>query len=233
MELFCFYIRRLKINNIEVIFKSDQFLVLNKPYGILSHPTSHSKEATVRDFLVNEFNLQIKDNNQREGIVHRLDRVTSGLMVCVLDENNFAYFQSQFKNRLINKKYRAIVEGYPHTKSGEINLPLAKSKKNRKKREVNKTGREAITKFETVKKTEENALLELDLVTGRNHQIRAHLEHLKMPIVNDLLYGAKRNSKVPENAICLQSYYLCFTVNDEDFEFEIDIPDYFSSIMNM
>jgi len=105
-------------------------LVLNKPYGILSHPTSHSKEATVRDFLVNEFNLQIKDNNQREGIVHRLDRVTSGLMVCVLDENIFAYFQSQFKNRLINKKYRAIVEGYPHTKSGEINLPLAKSKKN-------------------------------------------------------------------------------------------------------
>ena len=208
-------------------------MVLNKPYGILSHPTSHSKEATVRDFLVNEFNLQIKDNNQREGIVHRLDRVTSGLMVCVLDENNFAYFQSQFKNRLINKKYRAIVEGYPHTKSGEINLPLAKSKKNRKKREVNKTGREAITKFETVKKTEENALLELDLVTGRNHQIRAHLEHLKMPIVNDLLYGAQRNSNVPENAICLQSYYLCFTVNDEDFEFEIDIPDYFSSIMNM
>ena len=108
-------------------------MVLNKPYGVLSHPTSHSKETTIRDFLVNEFNLQIKDNNQREGIVHRLDRVTSGLMVCVLDENNFAYFQSQFKNRLINKKYRAIVEGYPNTKSGEINLPLAKSKKIEKK----------------------------------------------------------------------------------------------------
>ena len=208
-------------------------MVLNKPYGILSHPTSHSKEATIRDFLVNEFNLQIKDNNQREGIVHRLDRVTSGLMVCVLDENIFTYFQSQFKSRLVNKKYRAIVEGHPSSRSGEINLPLAKSKKNRKKREVNKTGRDAITKFETVKKTEENALLELDLVTGRNHQIRAHLEHLKTPIVNDLLYGAKRNSNVPENAICLQSYYLSFTVNDEDFEFEIDIPDYFSSIMNM
>ena len=171
MELFCFYIRRLKINNIEVIFKSDQFLVLNKPYGMLSHPTSHSKETTIRDFLVNEFNLQIKDKNKREGIVHRLDRVTSGLMVCVLDENIFKYFQSQFKNRLVNKKYRAIVEGHPPSRSGEINLPLAKSKKNRKKREVNKTGRDAITKFETLKKTEENALLKLDLVTGRNHQI--------------------------------------------------------------
>ena len=154
-------------------------------------------------------------------------------MVCVLDENIFAYFQSQFKNRLINKKYRAIVEGYPRTKSGEINLPLAKSKKNRKKREVNKNGREAITKFETVKKTEENALLELDLVTCRNHQIRAHLEYLKTPIVNDQLYGAKRDKNVPENAICLQSYYLGFTVNNEDYEFEIDMPDYFSSIMNM
>ena len=208
-------------------------MVLNKPYGMLSHPTSHSKEITVRDFLINEYNLKTKDNNQREGIVHRLDRVTSGLMVCVLDENIFTYFQSQFKNRLINKKYRAIVEGHPLTKSGEINLPLAKSKKNGKKREVNKTGREAITKFEIVKKTEKHALLQLDLVTGRNHQIRAHLEHLKTPIVNDQLYGAKIHTNVPENAICLQSYYLSFTVNDKDYEFEIDMPEYFSSIMNM
>ncbi len=200
---------------------------------MLSHPTSNSKEITIRDFLVNEFNLQIIDNQQREGIVHRLDRVTSGLMVCVLDENIFKYFQSQFKNRLIKKKYRAIVEGRPHTKSGEISLPLAKSKKNRKKREVNKTGREAITKFEIVQETEKYSLLDLDLVTGRNHQIRAHLEHLKTPIVNDHLYGGRRHSNVPENAICLQSYYLSFTVNDENYEFEIDMPDYFSSIMNM
>ena len=200
---------------------------------MLSHPTSHSKEITVRDFLINEYNLKTKDNNQREGIVHRLDRVTSGLMVCVLDENIFTYFQSQFKNRLINKKYRAIVEGHPLTKSGEINLPLAKSKKNRKKREVNKTGREAITKFEIVNKTDKHALLQLDLVTGRNHQIRAHLEYLKTPIVNDQLYGAKIHTNVPENAICLQSYYLSFTVNDKDYEFEIDMPEYFSSIMNM
>ena len=200
---------------------------------MLSHPTSNSKEITIRDFLVNEFNLQIIDNQQREGIVHRLDRVTSGLMVCVLDENIFKYFQSQFKNRLIKKKYRAIVEGRPHTKSGEISLPLAKSKKNRKKREVNKTGREAITKFEIVQETEKYSLLDLDLVTGRNHQIRAHLEHLKTPIVNDHLYGGRRHSSVPENAICLQSYYLSFTVNDENYEFEIDMPDYFSSIMSM
>ena len=110
---------------------------------------------------------------------------------------------------------------------------MQNQKKNRKKREVNKTGREAITKFETVNRTEENALLELDLVTGRNHQIRAHLEHLKTPIVNDQLYGAKIHTNVPENAICLQSYYLSFTVNDKDYEFEIDMPEYFSSIMYM
>ena len=89
---------------------------------MLSHPTSHSKEITVRDFLINEYNLKTKDNNQREGIVHRLDRVTSGLMVCVLDENIFTYFQSQFKNRLINKKYRAIVEGHPLTKLSLIHI---------------------------------------------------------------------------------------------------------------
>ena len=208
-------------------------MVVNKPYGMLSHPTNNSKEITVRDFLIEEFNLQIKGDDQREGIVHRLDRVTSGLMVCVLDENIYKYFKSQFKNRLINKKYRAIVEGHPYTRSGEINLPLAQSKKNRKKREVNKFGREAITNFEIVNQTKENSLLELDLVTGRNHQIRAHLEYLKTPIVNDQLYGAKRDKNVPENAICLQSYYLGFTVSNEEYKFDIDMPNYFSSIMNM
>ena len=200
---------------------------------MLSHPASHSKENTIRDFLVNEFNLQIKDKDQREGIIHRLDRVTSGLMVCALDENILTYLKSEFKNRLIEKKYRAIVEGHLNTRSGEINLPLAKSKKNRKKREVNKFGREAITKFEIINETKDNSLLELNLVTGRNHQIRAHLEHLKTPIVNDQLYGGKKHSKVPENAICLQSYYLSFSVNEDNYEFEIDMPDYFSSIMNM
>ena len=84
-----------------------------------------------------------------------------------------------------------------------------------------------------MQETEKYSLLDLDLVTGRNHQIRAHLEHLKTPIVNDHLYGGRKHSNVPENAICLQSYYLSFTVNDENYEFEIDMPDYFSSIMSM
>ncbi len=115
-------------------------MVLNKPYGMLSHPTSHSKEITIRDFLVNEFNLPIKDDNQREGIVHRLDRVTSGLMVCVLDENIFAYFQSQFKNRSINKKYRAIVEVFHIHKVVKLIFRLQNQKKIERKEKLIKPG---------------------------------------------------------------------------------------------
>ena len=209
------------------------FVILNKPHGLLVHPTDSSDEYTLRDFLIENFNISDVGDYKREGIVHRLDRVTSGLIVCPINNEAFNLLQEDFKKRKIKKKYKAIVEGSLKSKTGEINLPLIHSQNNRKKREVGKNGREAITKFETVNRTEENALLELDLVTGRNHQIRAHLEHLKTPIVNDQLYGAKRDMNVPENAICLQSYYLGFTVNNEDYEFEIDMPDYFSSIMNM
>lgn len=209
------------------------FVVINKPHGLLVHGTDTSDEYTLRDYLIESFDVHGIGENNREGIVHRLDKVTSGLIICPINLDAYNQLKDNFEKRKIKKSYKAIIQGSLKSNSGEINLPLIHSVKNRKKREVNKTGREAITKFEIVNRTEEKALLELDLVTGRNHQIRAHLEYLKTPIVNDQLYGAKRDKNVPENAICLQSYYLGFTVNNEDYEFEIDMPDYFSSIMNM
>ena len=209
------------------------FVILNKPHGLLVHPTDSSDEYTLRDFLIENFNISEVGEYKREGIVHRLDRVTSGLIVCPINKDVFYQLQEDFRNRKIVKKYKAIVQGSPRSKSGEINLPLIHSQNNRRKREVGKNGREAITKYNTISKTDSYTLLDIDLITGRNHQIRAHFEYLKTPIVNDTLYGAKKVSELNQNTICLQSYNIEFKLFDKDYKFSIDEPDYFTSIMNM
>ena len=209
------------------------FVILNKPHGLLVHPTDSSDEYTLRDFLIENFNINEVGEYKREGIVHRLDRVTSGLIVCPINKDVFNQLQEDFKKRKIIKKYKAIVQGSPRSKSGEINLPLIHSQNNRRKREVGKNGREAITKYNTISKTDSYTLLDIDLITGRNHQIRAHFEYLKTPIVNDILYGAKKVSELNQNTICLQSYNIEFKLFDKDYKFSIDEPDYFTSIMNM
>ncbi len=209
------------------------FVILNKPHGLLVHPTDTSDEYTLRDFLIENFNISKVGEYRREGIVHRLDRVTSGLIVCPINNEAFNQLQEDFKKRKIKKKYKAIVQGSLRSKSGEINLPLIHSQNNRRKREVGKNGREAITKYNTISKTDSYTLLDIDLITGRNHQIRAHFEYLKTPIVNDTLYGAKKVSELNQNTICLQSYNIEFKLFDKDYKFSIDEPDYFTSIMNM
>ena len=209
------------------------FVILNKPHGLLVHPTDSSDEYTLRDFLIENFNISEVGEYKREGIVHRLDRVTSGLIVCPINKDAFNQLQEDFKKRKIIKEYKAIVQGSPRSKSGEINLPLIHSQNNRRKREVGKNGREAITKYKTISKTDSHTLLDIDLITGRNHQIRAHFEYLKTPIVNDTLYGAKKVSELNQNTICLQSYNIEFKLFDKDYKFSINEPDYFTSIMNM
>ena len=209
------------------------FVILNKPHGLLVHPTNSSEEFTLRDFLIENYNISEVGEYKREGIVHRLDRVTSGLIVCPINTEAFIQLQADFQKRKIKKKYKAIVQGSLRSKSGEINLPLIHSQNNRRKREVGKNGRQAITKYNTISQTDSHTLLDIDLITGRNHQIRAHFEYLKTPIVNDTLYGAKKVDELNQNTICLQSYNIEFKLFDKDYKFSIKEPDYFTSIMNM
>ena len=209
------------------------FVVINKPHGLLVHGTDTSNEFTLRDYLIESFDVQGIGENNREGIVHRLDRGTSGLIICPINLDAFNQLRDNFEKRKIKKSYKAIVQGSLKSNSGEINLPLIHSIKNRKKREVNKKGREAITKYTTISTSDTHSLLDIDLITGRNHQIRAHFEYLKTPIVNDTLYGAKQNPLLDKDTICLQSYELEFVLFEKDYKFSINEPDYFSSIMEM
>ena len=197
------------------------------------HGTNTTDEYTLRDYLMKNFNISGIGENNREGIVHRLDKVTSGLIICPINLEAFNQLKNDFKKRRIKKSYKAIVQGSLKSNTGEINLPLIHSPKNRKKREVNKKGREAITKYTTIRNSDSYSLLDIDLITGRNHQIRAHLEYLKTPIVNDVLYGAKPSELLDGETICLQSYSLEFKLFNKDYKFSINEPEYFSSIMKM
>ncbi|MFL2647947.1 MAG: RluA family pseudouridine synthase [Candidatus Actinomarina sp.] len=209
-------------------------MVFNKPNGLLTHPNNKSNEKTLRDYLI-EIKPEIKDwgEENREGIVHRLDRVTSGLIVCALNNETYKYLKNEFKDRKVNKKYLAIVEGHLPSETGKIELPLKRSESNRSKRAVAKNGRMSISEYEIINSTHKHSLVLIDLITGRNHQVRVQMEYLNAPIVNDTLYGAKRNDLINSFAICLHSHVLNFTLFKKNFSFKSSPPEFYNKVMEV
>ncbi|MDA8813157.1 RluA family pseudouridine synthase [Acidimicrobiia bacterium] len=230
------YFRSLKINNIKVVYEDDNFIIYNKPNGLLTHPTNKSTELTLRDHLVKEHpSILSWGEENREGIVHRLDRVTSGLIVCALNLESYNLLKSKFKNREIKKSYVALIEGALPSDSGILNLPLTRSLKNRSKRTVDTNGRNSITNYELINFYENLNIsrIELDLITGRNHQIRAHMEYMKTPILNDTLYTASKNYIIPENSIALHSAVLKFTLDNQKYSFNSEEPSFFNQVLDV
>ncbi len=203
---------------------------------MLSHPTNSSTEQTLRDYLIKLYpDVLSWGEKNREGIVHRLDRVTSGLMVCALNLDSFNNLKGKFKNRDIQKKYIALIQGTLPSETGIIKLPLARSIQNRSKRIVAQKGRLSITNYE-VKYFDHSSnisKIELELVTGRNHQIRAHMEHMKTPVVNDTLYGASKNNLIPTDSIALHSASIKFNFDNEVHSFETNEPSFFNRVLDV
>ena len=203
---------------------------------MLSHPTNNSTEQTLRDYLIKLYpDVLSWGEKNREGIVHRLDRVTSGLMVCALNLDSFNNLKGKFKNRDIQKKYIALIQGTLPSETGIIKLPLARSIQNRSKRIVAQKGRISITNYE-VKYFDHSSnisKIELELVTGRNHQIRAHMEHMKTPVVNKTLYGASKNNLIPTDSIALHSASLKFNFDNEVHSFETNEPSFFNRVLDV
>ena len=201
---------------------------------MLTHPNNKSNEKTLRDFLL-EVVPNIKDwgEEYREGIVHRLDRVTSGLIVCAINHETYTFLKNEFKDRKVNKKYLAIVQGNLSSESGKIELPIKRSESNRSKRSIGKNGRLSISEYEVIKKNSGYSLISINLITGRNHQIRAQMEYLNTPVVNDTLYGAELNKHIPPNAICLHSNNLNFNLFNEEFSFESQPPEFFNKVLEV
>lgn len=190
---------------LKILYEDDNLLVIDKPAGIIVFPENLIKERALIDYLLEKFpGLKNVGKPPRYGICHRLDKDTSGILLVAKNNKALEFFQKQFKERKIEKKYLALVAGNIKTNQGEIETLIGRAKKNRKKQKVylplspgvkEKKLRKAITEYKVIKRFKNYSLLEVMPKTGRKHQIRCHLAYLSHPIVGDKLYGFKNQPK--------------------------------------
>lgn len=177
---------------LDVLHEDDMIIVINKPYGLVVHPGHGNTDKTLVNALIKSVkSLSGINGEMRPGIVHRLDKTTSGVIVCCKNDTSHRMLSRAFQDREVLKEYVAIVEGEIKELEGVINAPIKRSKNNPQKMEVSKGGKEAITEFKVVKRVNGYTYLSVKLITGRTHQIRVHLSYIKHPIVGDSLYGSK------------------------------------------
>ncbi len=213
--------------DIEVVYEDDYFMVLNKPSGVIVHGAASVKEATLVDWL-KKYNISLStiSGEERHGIVHRLDKGTSGLMVIAKTNEAHVKLSSQLEDKTMGRYYLAITD-LALKDDVIINEPIARNPNNRLKMGIVPHGKSAKTAFIKLElsKNEDYELLAAKLFTGRTHQIRVHLESINRHILGDSLYGFKGNTdkikRVYLHAYCL---YLKHPISDEDMSFSIELP---------
>lgn len=215
----------------DIVFEDDDLLVINKPQGLVVHPCSSTKTGT----LVNGLLYKIKDLSGingvlRPGIVHRLDKNTSGLMLVA--KNDFAHnsLALQIKDKTCKRKYIALCEGVFGSDEGQIDTFIERSKGDRKKMAVSNKGKRAVTNYRVLKRFSKTTLVEFSLQTGRTHQIRVHCKNINHPVVGDEVYG--KPDKELKGQL-LHSYKITFLHprSEKVMEFEIDLPDHFKNYL--
>lgn len=214
--------------NLDIIFEDEHLMVINKPSGLVVHPGSGNYDNTlVNGLLYYTKNLSDINSNIRPGIVHRLDKDTSGLMIVAKTNKAHELLAEGFKNKTIKREYIALIDGvFKHNKA-IIDAPIGRDPKNRQRMTViNENSKDAITNLTVLKRFKEHTLINLLLETGRTHQIRVHLNYIGYPVHNDPLYGI--NSKnTTDFAQFLHSYKLAFIhpITNEPLQFEIPLPE--------
>ncbi|MCX7778656.1 MAG: RNA pseudouridine synthase [Patescibacteria group bacterium] len=218
-------------NKIKIIFENKDFLVLNKPAGLLVQPVKEMGEKTLIDWLL-KFRPEIKEiggDKLRPGLVHRLDQEVSGLMVIAKTQEFFEWIKNQFKDHQVKKEYLALVHGQPAKRKNFIILPLTKIKgATTLARRINlERIKEAWTEYEVLKTFQKFSLLKIKTKTGRTHQIRVHLKSIGHPIVGDRKYKIKRQKIIHlDQRIFLHAFKLGFFDFSKRWqEFQIDLPE--------
>ena len=216
----------------EIVYQDQDLLVVNKPQGLVVHPCASTKEGT----LVNGLLEKVKDLSGingvlRPGIVHRLDKNTSGLMLVAKNDMAHLSLAEQIKNKTCKRKYIALCEGVFKETQGHIENYLERSSSDRKKYAVSTSGKKAITDFKVLKTFANKTLVEFSLQTGRTHQIRVHCKYLGHAIVGDDVYG--KAAKALKGQL-LHSYYIefCHPRSKQIMHFEVPLPAYFQEYLD-
>jgi 23S rRNA pseudouridine1911/1915/1917 synthase len=221
---------------LDVIFENDDLLVVNKPAGMVVHPAAgHDSGTLVNAVLGHDPEIEGIGGEERPGIVHRLDKDTSGLIVVAKNDAAMRWLQEQFRQRTVQKTYLALVDGAPPTPTGRIEAPIGRDPKSRKKMAVTAPakGREAISEYKTIESFRKHTLLEVRPLTGRTHQIRLHCAMLNCPIVGDVQYGHDKMSLELKRHF-LHAYQLKITLPGEQKAriFEAPLPPELEKVLD-
>jgi 23S rRNA pseudouridine1911/1915/1917 synthase len=187
---------------LDVVFEDEYLAVINKPAGMIVHPGAGVSSGTLANAIAFRFQTEQDTTpssdrrSNRIGIVHRLDKDTSGLIVVAKNELTAEKLSTQFHDRKVLKTYKALVHGFIRKLNGKVELPIARDRQNRTKMKVDKNGRNAVSAYKVSKRFERYTLLDVTIKTGRTHQIRVHFSHLNHPIVGDDLYNGGRDKQI-------------------------------------
>ena len=217
------------VEALSVVFQDDHMVVIDKPTGVVSHPSQGFVGPSVPGVLLARgIQLTTSGAQERQGIVQRLDVGTSGLMVLAKSEAAYSNLKQAFRDRVVKKTYHALVQGHPDPSNGTIDTPIARSTKHDYRFTISAEGKPAVTHYETLELLPAAALVKVGLETGRTHQIRVHFAHFRHPLVGDPLYGAdpKLASALNLNRQWLHAKKLGFDhpISGEFVEFESDYP---------
>ena len=219
---------------IEIIYEDKDIIVVNKPKGMVVHPANGNPDGT----LVNAIMAICKDSLSgiggeiRPGIVHRLDKDTSGLLIVAKNDKAHVNMSEQIKNHEVKKTYISLVRGVVKENEATIDMPIGRSTSDRKKMAVVKNGRNAVTHIKVLKRYNKYTLLEINIETGRTHQIRVHLSHIGFPIIGDYTYSNGKN-EFGVVGQCLHAKCLEFKhpITGEKMKLEAPLPVYFEKIL--
>lgn len=215
--------------NLEIVYEDDDVAVVNKPKGMVVHPAAGNYDNTLVNGLLYEMNnLSTINGVVRPGIVHRIDKDTTGLLMIAKNDKASLSLTEQLKQHKCKRIYQALVYGTIIENRGKINAPIARSSDDRKKMAVSKIGKNAVTNFTVLKRYKNYTLIECQLETGRTHQIRVHLAYSHLPIVGDVLYGHKTD-RAAEEGQCLHAFKLSFNhpITHEHMTFYSPVDEYF------
>lgn len=219
---------------LKIVYEDNHIIVVNKPKGLVVHPAAGNPDGTLVNAIMSicKESLSGIGGEIRPGIVHRLDKDTSGLLIIAKNDVAHINLSEQIKNHKVRKTYIALVRGIVKENEATINMPIGRSTKDRKKMAVVKNGKEAITHFKVIKRYEKYTLLEINIETGRTHQIRVHLSQIGYPIVGDYTYSNGKNEFDVEGQM-LHAKRLEFKHPNtgQDMDLIADYPEYFKDII--
>ena len=219
---------------LDIIYQDDDLLVINKPKGLVVHPGSgHENDTLVNALIYNKIELSTVNGLHRVGIVHRIDKDTSGLLLICKNDYVHNEIAKQLKTHSMHREYIALVDGVILEDNGKIIGKIGRDKENRLKMAIDpKNGKEAITHFKVLKRYQKYTLIDCTLETGRTHQIRVHMSYIHHPIVGDTLY--KGSNQLYDNGQLLHAYRLTFfhPILKKEMSFTCPLPSYFNEILD-